>query len=203
MTGRRRCPGFIMKATLFSLLLVLFFVTGCRQLGVGTPGHAVEMGIDHAEGSTPYAVGRTSPFMRAGMPDVNVAASRAEAGLATSPSGRAELSRRSAAATVRSPWAPDLTLEPEVRSLDEIILGRIELALSAAPAGSPDDAADLTIKSWHNLQISSRDGFVTLRGRVGSEDEKREIQEIVSRVEGVRGVWNGLEAAAPGLPGEP
>jgi hypothetical protein len=181
-----------MKAATLSLLLIPLFLNGCHHVGQGTPGPYVQTGTDRAEGSTPYALGRTSPFMRSGMPDVNVADSRIEAGLATSPSGRAELSRRAAAATVRSPWEPHLALEPEVLTLDEIVLDRIWLALSATTQERAPEIERLSIQTLHNLQITSRDAIVTLGGRVETLDEKQAIEAIVQQVEGVQGVRNEL-----------
>jgi hypothetical protein len=134
------------------------------------------------------------------MTDMNVADSRLEAGLATSPSGRAELSRRSAAATVRSPWDPDRMMEPQLRTLDEIVLDRIELAFGASKPEEAQELGGLSIQTINSLQVSSRDGFVTLGGRVTTQEEKQAIQEIVSKVQGVRGVSNEIRVAGPGVP---
>src|SRR6187455_2464334 len=75
-------------------------LTGCQGFDRGTPGDAVDQGTGREEGSTPYAVERTHPHQRAGMPDANIAISRAEASMDVSGPGSGELARRSAAATV-------------------------------------------------------------------------------------------------------
>jgi hypothetical protein len=186
-----------MKTKTLILLFIPLLFNGCKQFGQGTPGGQYEMGMDRAEGSTPYALGRTSQYQRSGMPDVNVAASRVEAGLATSPSGRAELSRRSAAATVRSPWQESTFFGPEVPTLDQIILGRVQLALSSTTPEHASGVARVSIETWHNLQVSSTDGYVVLRGTVTDFQEKEAIESLVRQVEGVRGVRSELEVQTP------
>ncbi len=48
----------------------------------------------------------------------------------------------------------------------------------------------------HNVKIITQDGKVTLRGPVKSEDEKRQIEEIATRVAGNGNVVNEIEVEA-------
>jgi len=187
-----------MKAELFSSLLLFAALTACQHGPRGTTGTDIQIGAGRAEGSTPYALGRTDPSQRAGMPDANIAASRAEAGLDVSDSGAAELSRRSATVTVQPmpPAAPE-NLPPSSMTADENVQGRVRLALSS---GSPYQAAagpSLSIATLNNLQINVHNGAVILSGLVPSVEAKNEIDRIARNVDGVRTVRDEMQIAAP------
>jgi hypothetical protein len=79
------------------LVLAASTLIGCQPGGRGTAGaNGFESGTAGANEISPNALGQTGPFQQSGMPDVNMAASRAAAGLDVSEAGMAELSRRSA-----------------------------------------------------------------------------------------------------------
>ena len=48
-------------------------------------------------------------------------------------------------------------------------------------------------KSAHNVKIVSKDGVVTLRGPVRSEDEKGKVEKLAQQVAGVASVENQLD----------
>lgn len=48
-------------------------------------------------------------------------------------------------------------------------------------------------KSAHNVKIVSKDGVVTLRGPVRSEDEKGRVEKLAQQVAGVASVENQLD----------
>jgi hypothetical protein len=169
--------------------------------GKGTAGaNQFETGVAREEGSTPYAVGRTSEFQRAGLASVNMAASRAEAAMDVSGSGSSELSRRSAAATVRGtsrsvdsgrPLLTELELEPTGVASDQFLLQRVQQALGSPAPGEPS-GEPLSIQTLSNLRIDARSGRVTLRGRVASPEQSQQIEALVRGVRGAREVVNDL-----------
>jgi len=48
-------------------------------------------------------------------------------------------------------------------------------------------------KSAHNVKIVTKDGVVTLRGPVTSEDEKTKVEKIAQQVAGVTNIENQLD----------
>ncbi len=48
-------------------------------------------------------------------------------------------------------------------------------------------------KSAHNVKIVTKDGVVTLRGPVTSEDEKGRVEKLAQQVAGVASVENQLD----------
>jgi osmotically-inducible protein OsmY len=70
---------------------------------------------------------------------------------------------------------PDLRTEAEVR---KAIVGDKSLSLLA-----------------HNVKIMTADGVVTLRGPVKSAEEKRRVEELARRVQGVSSVKNELDTS--------
>ena len=181
------------------LLLALSALIGCQPAGRGTAGASgFESGTAGAEVGSPNALGQPGPFQQSGMPDVNVAASRATAELGVSNAGRAELSSRAATGPgwENSPnVALSATTTPED---DEILLDRVRLALSSTTPQEANPPA-LSIQTLNNLQLTAHNHVVTLRGEVATPAEKTEIERLVRGVEGVGGVDDQL--ICPGLPG--
>jgi osmotically-inducible protein OsmY len=62
----------------------------------------------------------------------------------------------------------------------------ITASVKAKLTGDPDVAA-------HNVNVDTKDGVVTLRGTVKSEDAKQEAEELARNTEGVRRVQNMIE----------
>jgi hypothetical protein len=176
--------------------LAAIAASGCQPLGRGTTGaNPYEIGMGREDG-TLYPLGRTGPFEHSGLPDVNVAASRADAGLDVSGSGGGELARRSAAAAIQ-PSGPNSGLRSGPPSeADAILLDRVRLALSSS---TPEQAARpaLSIQTLHNVQLNADNRILTVGGEVASVDEKREVLEIVRAVPGVREVRDQLAVVPP------
>lgn len=75
---------------------------------------------------------------------------------------------------------------------DLAISDRVHTALANGSAGSSDKA---TTADYSNIDISTHNGVVTLRGTVGSEKEKRRIAQCIGEISGVRSVKNELKVA--------
>jgi hypothetical protein len=185
---------------LVCLSLTTLAFTGCTRFAQGTAGAgSYETGMAREEGSTPYAIGRTSAFQRAGFADANIAASREEAALDVSGPGTGELARRSAAATVQSPGRPPArdagSATDTITNMtgDDILLNRIQQALSSTTGREAAVAPVLSIQTLNNLRINVRNGVVVLRGIVPSFEEKQGIDALVRQVPGVQRLENQLE----------
>jgi hypothetical protein len=132
------------------------------------------------------------------MADATMAGDSFEPALDVSPAGAAELSRRSMAAPVADPRISSATpASDESRSLDEILLDRVRHDLSSAYAGPARVLPAPSLETIENLEISVRDGVVTLRGQVRNYEELRGIESRVHRVEGVQDVRNELQIWLP------
>lgn len=83
-----------------------------------------------------------------------------------------------------SPTADDQRMNPADRDLTKKIRASIN--------------SDKTLSTYaHNIKIISRDGKVTLRGPVRSEDEKAAIEAKASAIAGPNSVNNQLDIAPP------
>ncbi len=69
---------------------------------------------------------------------------------------------------------------------DNVISSRIMQNLRSTPYLS--DGA-------HNIQIVTKDGKVTLKGKVANSNEKNQIEYMIKNVEGVKSVSNDLDTA--------
>jgi osmotically-inducible protein OsmY len=194
------------------LSLTTIALTGCRQMGQGTSGDTFQTGTGTAAGTRTGTsmAGRGDTFRPAGFPDATIAASREEAALDVSGSGTEELARRSASATVDDPVsslpapagyarasrpATSTTRSNQIVTSDDILLDRVRQALSSTTPATAGVTPALSIQTLNNLQLTVRNGIVTMRGRVGTYEEKKNIEGLIRDVPGIQAVNDQLEAA--------
>lgn len=73
-------------------------------------------------------------------------------------------------------------MKPEPTLTNEQVLNNVQELLKSA-------------YSKYNIQVHIYDGVVTLVGRVGSEEDKYSIEKHVSKMSGVKRVYNHLHVA--------
>lgn len=76
---------------------------------------------------------------------------------------------------------------------DQAITDRVKAALTNGSLGTSDSTTTL---SYPNIEVSTQDGKVTLRGTVNSDAEKKQLAKRVKEISGVRSVKNELRVAS-------
>jgi len=106
--------------------------------------------------------------------------------------------KETGAAGVRSPDSVDTTVRPPLpenptdlsSTEDPSFSERIRMHLTSGNEGRP---GAFTATSLEDVKINSHAGIVTLEGRVGSDQEKRDLESRVKEMPGVLSVHNMLE----------